>query len=502
MNDLSSPARNRHWISWMAAFAMALVFSLLLLTSNSPLYRAYGSDSAIFVTIGRAIVGGATPYVDIFDHKGPVIFYINALSQAIWPDVASVWALEALWLFASLLALGRIARSLGARSAWEVAAVQLAYLALMAIQLDGGNYTEEYNNLFTLLAIAWGLDVAKADSPDWRRTLGVGAMFGLCAMTRLNNAMPIAGLALALCVWMFFAHRRLFVCHAAAFVAGAALTASPFLLYFWAKGALDAFFYGAFTHNMLYAQAGGLFRRRELLLSSFGQFAAFCGLCAVVGLACGWRGKGRTPSGVRAVLVGLVFAAGFAGVSAFLSRKDYGHYLLNCVPAAAAGCAALACALERLPTIPRRALLGALTLAACFTLYVHGELQMSRTNDLLARYPEYTAQCEAMAERIPPQERDDVLGYRVEPKWYVASGITPARRLFFMQEILASVDPALTAELVGMFETDPPKWLAMAAYRGYGPPWEIHPPVLELMEEKYESVMINDYNELFRLVEE
>ena len=504
MNDATTPARAHRWLGWASAGAMALIYSLLLLTSNSPLFRAYGADSAIFVTIGRAIAGGAVPYVDIFDHKGPVIFYINALAQAVWPSVVSVWALEALWLFASLLVLRRIARALGVRSIWAVGLVQLAYLALMAVHLDGGNYTEEYCNLFTLLAIAWGLDVAKAQAPDWRHTLGVGAMFGLCAMTRLNNAMPIAGLVLVLCIWLFFAHRRAFVRHAAAFVAGIALTVLPFVAYFWAKGALDAFFYAAFTHNMLYATYVNedTFSRRWWLASEFGQYAKICGLFAVAGLACGWRAVGREAPGLRAALIGLVCAAGFAGASALLSRKGYNHYLLTCIPPAVAGCAAVIAMLERLrlPKIARGALLGALALAACYTLYVNGEAQMRRANDLLARYPAYDAQCVALAEHIPPQERGDVLGYRVEPKWYVASGITPARRLFFMQEILAMVDPALIDELVDMFENDPPRWLPMAVNRNYPPHLVIHPRVQELIDRRYESVAINDYNELFRLV--
>lgn len=503
MHDSINPPQGRRWVRWASAFGMAVLFSLLLFTSNSPLYRAYGADSAIFVTIGRAIARGAVPYLDLFDHKGPVIFYINALPQVIWPTVEAVWALEVLGLFAALLALERIARGLGARSVLSVCGVQLAYLALMAINLDGGNYTEEYCNLFTLLAIAWGVELTKTNAPRWRHTLGIGVMFGLCAMTRLNNAMPIAGLVLALCVWMFCAHRRAFLRHAAAFVAGTALVVVPFLVYFWAKGALDAFFYAAFTHNMRYAnyENEDTMGRWVWLASEFGGYAKMCGLFAVAGLACGWWNEGKKAPGLRAALVGVVFAAGAAGASALLSRKGYTHYLLTCVPAAVAGCAAVAAALERLPRIPRYVALGALTLTACYVLYTNGEFQMRRADGLLARYPDYDAQCEALAAYIPPEERDDVLGYRVEPKWYVATGISPARRIFFMQEILALADPTIMDEVITMLETDSPRWLPMAIDRNYPPHLMIHPQVQAIIDERYERVAANDYNELFRLIE-
>ncbi len=475
--------KKSRWSACVVTFGMALAFSLAMLTANSPLFRAYGSDSAIFVTIGRAIAGGAVPYADIFDHKGPVIFYINALAQAVWPGTTSIWVMELLFLFASLRVIRRIADRLAVRGAWVV---QLAYLALMGLWLDGGNYTEEYCNLFTLLALEWGLAFAQDPARPWRYPLGIGAMAGLCAMVRLNNALPIAGLVLALSAWLLLREPKAFWRGAAACAAGAALAVLPFVFYFAAKGALGDFYYGAFVHNVLYTQAP-FFGRVELLLSKRGAFVALCALCAAAALLC--------RKDVRAYWWGILCAALLGGAGTLLSPKGYGHYLLICIPAALLGVAGVLGAAR--DARRERTMRAAVCAAACAALLWGGAAQIGSARALLAEYPRYTEECRELAAHIPFAERGDALGYRVEPKWYVASGITPARRIFFMQEILAQVDPALMRELLAMFEQHPPRWLALPINKDMTTP--IDPRVMALIDAKYEKIAENDYNEIRRL---
>ena len=45
----------------------------------SPFTIYEGCDSCVFKQMGLAILSGKTPYLDLFDHKGPVIYFINAL---------------------------------------------------------------------------------------------------------------------------------------------------------------------------------------------------------------------------------------------------------------------------------------------------------------------------------------------------------------------------------------------------------------------------------------
>jgi hypothetical protein len=56
---------------------IAVLFLLIFAYGTSPLFiDNFGiSDSAIFLLIGKGITAGYIPYVDLFDHKGPVMFY-------------------------------------------------------------------------------------------------------------------------------------------------------------------------------------------------------------------------------------------------------------------------------------------------------------------------------------------------------------------------------------------------------------------------------------------
>ena len=60
-----------------ACYIICLFFASL---STSPIYPVYqGHDSSIFSLLGIGQTIGKELYIDLFDHKGPIIFFINAL---------------------------------------------------------------------------------------------------------------------------------------------------------------------------------------------------------------------------------------------------------------------------------------------------------------------------------------------------------------------------------------------------------------------------------------
>lgn len=65
-----------------------LICSIIFVTCfsycTSPLYKYYyGGDSAQFLTIGKLWYDGKVPFIDVFDHKGPLIFFIDMLGYYI-----------------------------------------------------------------------------------------------------------------------------------------------------------------------------------------------------------------------------------------------------------------------------------------------------------------------------------------------------------------------------------------------------------------------------------
>ena len=68
-----------------ALFALAVSFGMLLICSkNSFLYPLNDwVDVNCFFTVGRGIRHGLVPYLDLYDHKGPLLYYVYALASLI-----------------------------------------------------------------------------------------------------------------------------------------------------------------------------------------------------------------------------------------------------------------------------------------------------------------------------------------------------------------------------------------------------------------------------------
>src|SRR5512143_2942089 len=80
-----------------------LVVLLLFSPINTPILAR---DEGVFVYVGRAILEGKIPYRDVWDHKGPLIYYINALGLWIGPNsLWGIWLIESVLLAASLVVL-------------------------------------------------------------------------------------------------------------------------------------------------------------------------------------------------------------------------------------------------------------------------------------------------------------------------------------------------------------------------------------------------------------
>ena len=64
-------------------FILALV-SLLICSESSPLYPLNDwFDANIYFTVGKGMVNGFVPYLDLFDHKGPIIYLIYGIGSLI-----------------------------------------------------------------------------------------------------------------------------------------------------------------------------------------------------------------------------------------------------------------------------------------------------------------------------------------------------------------------------------------------------------------------------------
>ena len=73
---------------YMMSFLLAFIIIFFASPTTSPLYPRFSlnpfyNDSSMFYLLGKSMTEGYTPYVDVFDHKGLYIYYINIFAGLI-----------------------------------------------------------------------------------------------------------------------------------------------------------------------------------------------------------------------------------------------------------------------------------------------------------------------------------------------------------------------------------------------------------------------------------
>lgn len=491
-----SERKRETFIGAALALLMAVVFSLIFYTCNTPLGPAVGSDNAMYLTMGTALAKGYAPYTDIFDHKGPLLFILQMIPQLFTSGYSTlaVFVQEVLFLWTCLLVLARMGRKLGV----PAILVQLCYLAIYAPLTDGANLTEEYANLFTLMGFDVMLSVFgegfDEEKPLFKPAFAIGVMAMFCFMLRANNMLPLCAGVGALAMYFIFMKKwqALGSC-AAGFVLGCVVAFAPIALWLLHYGAFGDMIYGAFKHNMMYAETQGLSRMHMLLRDPYGHYAIFmAGLTCFGALAVLIRTR-RWP-----LALAMVAAAAGGGLAAFLSHKFYEHYQMLAVPAAALGAAQVLVLVKDKKAI-RNLVSGAVVLACAAGLMVSGQSINALREADYAAMQELTPDAIALYEQVPEEDRERFLAYRVEPKWYVATKALPCMRFYFLQEILADADPAVMDEIVACYEEKPPKWVVLFYNRPFSPPYDKR--VQEIFDTRYEFVDARGQYQLLKLKE-
>jgi hypothetical protein len=277
---------------------------------------------------GQRILDGAVPYRDVWDHKGPLIFYIDALGLAIGGGSRwGVWFLEILFAWvASVFAFKFFDLKLGH---WPAIFGSVLFLLFLSPLLDGGNLVEEYALVFQFIFL---FALAKATERSESKLLILMGMSAAAAFLLRPN---IIGLPLALgllWVWKAFAqqNRREFGKWVYVLIgaAGILLLAAG---YFAAKQALTQLWDAAFTFNFLYTKA--TFPER---LVSVQTGLSQTGALGALALA-GWifaiftlRSQPKTFGKDLGTLLTLAFPIEI--LLAALPGRSYTHYYMSWLP--------------------------------------------------------------------------------------------------------------------------------------------------------------------------
>ncbi len=59
------------------------LLALFVFFPNLPLNNMPERDSGVFLYVDGQILDGRIPYRDVWDHKGPILYYLNALGLTV-----------------------------------------------------------------------------------------------------------------------------------------------------------------------------------------------------------------------------------------------------------------------------------------------------------------------------------------------------------------------------------------------------------------------------------
>ncbi len=220
--------------------SFVIIFSLTaILYHTAFLYSPVNRDSGVFLYTGSEILSGNAPYRDVWDHKGPLLYLINALGVWLTPQSAYGTVLVEIILCSIAFYLLYIVLANHVFCRFSLTAVLIALTAYFQLHTFG-NFEENF--AFFGQAMCLFAFFRYLDTGLYRYCLIIGFSLSWCGLLRPN----LIGLPIVLSAGIFMIDIRtrtkkaLKSCFCV--VAGALTLFCPILLFLFSKAAIaDAF---------------------------------------------------------------------------------------------------------------------------------------------------------------------------------------------------------------------------------------------------------------------
>lgn len=445
-------------ITGVVCVSLSLLFCLFFSISTSPLYSHYGYDSVVFQLIGKYWAQGGVPYITLWDHKGPYIFFINCLGYLLAGGKTGVFLIQIAHLsvafFFSYLSFRQVFQS-----KW-VAWISLVLTAVWLVcSYDEGNLTEEYLLPWISAVIFFTLQWAKTGRSEKRaRAIALlgGIVLGISLMTRLTSASITCGILLYIGI-LFLKNKqwcdllRIFLL----FLLGFFIITAPFSIYFLQKNALDAAWFGTITANVSFAAGDGKWGFHlpsgiRLIIMAAPFFALVTTSIFLL-----LRKKRQSQSNSMLWV--------FATIPYFLwllSSKCFTHYAMITIPLIPVLFALLHSVFETSSAKLYRVVMG------LFVLVGIALAGISFRNSLKGF--DYSSCKEAITmvqETIPNSDFDSFVAWEVHPAVYLETKVKPIYSHFFAQEWHASASNEMAQDIRDEFSSLRAKWILVSPKR-------------------------------------
>lgn len=268
-----------------------------------------GYDASVFATFGGAWLDGLLPYKDLFDHKGPVIFFLSMLGFWLGGDFYGIVYIEIINLFLFSAIFLYINRD---NSIIYYLFFLFIYWIFIAKNFEGGNLTEEYALLFNgISASAW---LKRAHL----RFFLYGLSGSMLVFMRMNLA------ALSLCIFLIdLWYSKSFCKYIFQTFLGFIIPSGFIILYFFHHDALYDFYQTYIVFNMHYIQ-GSIGSIIWTYLFLLWKNCIFFLICIAMLILIYIKKKAYFSISVIFIIVPFLLSC--------ISGRAYSHYILSLAP--------------------------------------------------------------------------------------------------------------------------------------------------------------------------
>jgi hypothetical protein len=293
-------------------------------------------DSGVFLYAGWRILNGEIPYRDIWDHKPPIIFFINSAGLALTNN--SRWGVW--WIELGALLLAAFFSFLIVKKMFGYGPAILSlflWLFTLVFIIQGGNLTEEYILPMQFIALWLIYDINKPNFSFWRWFL-VGLIGAIAFFTKQTSI----GIWIAITIGLVYhraksKRRNQGIKELISIASGSSVIVAGLLFYFWIHGALPQFINAAFEYNIFYiANTKDLLSRLTPILIGIGfltkpglfQLGLFGCLFSVIMLVFKRNSDWKIPFPIFICILDLPIEFIFLS----LSGRTYAHYYMTLLP--------------------------------------------------------------------------------------------------------------------------------------------------------------------------
>ena len=343
-------------VSLVACISIPLLV-LLVHLKTSPRFLPLSPDSSVFAYAGKLVTEGQLPYRDFWDHKPPLIYYMDALAiSLVGPTPWAIWWLDVIYLSITGIVYYFLLKKLLS----SIPALVASWLFLLTLMVSniylGGNLTETYGLLpqglligsmfcfFKTKKIAWVLVAGLAISIAslFKQTiigLGLGALLSILILGVLTRQ-----------------YRRMLV-QVTAFGTGFFLPWIIVTTIWIANGAFTQFWDAVFAYNLVYVHNSfsidSIYKVYKRLLIDFPLLPivviSVASFCMFLQSTKPWlfrpvRDKQNIirldgdEFTIQKVFLVVFGAIPFEIALIALGGRDYGHYYLSILPALTFAC--------------------------------------------------------------------------------------------------------------------------------------------------------------------